>query len=219
MLQSRRGFLVGLGSLLTAAFVKHARSCIRTNGQPLLARPKQVAQTMYWYPHGDRYLLSLGEYMDEPPPAPSWRELLVRDGIAHQSKDEIENVWCAYGIWPEDYDRPVHEEFWWGRFDCKDGPCAKAYHLLDKIDFGPERVPHLNFYVGADPGDYSHWVDAKDELSLSLLQARLIDLKMPIRIVGRQVASSKLRADDASDQKYPGLRRRVWGAPFGAARD
>jgi len=47
MLQSRRGFLVGLGSLLTAAFVKDARSFIRTNGQPLLARPKQVAQTMY----------------------------------------------------------------------------------------------------------------------------------------------------------------------------
>jgi hypothetical protein len=34
----------------------------------------------------------------------------------------------------------------------------------------------------AYPGDSSHWVDAKDALSLSLLQARLIDLKMPIRI-------------------------------------
>src|SRR5262245_6990086 len=64
MLQSRRGFLVGFGSLLTAAFIKDARSFIRTNGQPLLARPKQVAQTMYWYPHGDSYLLSLGEYID-----------------------------------------------------------------------------------------------------------------------------------------------------------
>ena len=142
MLQSRRGFLVGLGSLLTAAFVKDARSFIRANGQPLLARPKQVAQTMYSYPHGDEgYLLTLGEYLSEPPPAPSWRELLVRDGIAHQSKVEIEDVWGAYGIWPEDYDRPVREEFWWARFDCKDGPCAKAYHLLDKIDFGPERAP------------------------------------------------------------------------------
>ena len=187
MLQSRRGFLVGLGSLLTAAFVKDASSFIRANGQPLLARPKQVAQTMYWYPHGDEgYLLTLGEYMDEPPPAPSWRELLVRDGVAHQSKDEIEDVWGTYGIWPEDYDRPVCEEFWWARFGSKEGPCAKAYHLLDKIDFGPERVPgrlpHLDFYMGGHPGDNSHWVEAKDDLSLSLLQARLIDLKMPIRI-------------------------------------
>src|SRR5215813_14302351 len=114
MLQSRRGFLVRLGSLLTAAFVKDARSFIRTNGQPLLARPKQVAKTMYSYPHGDEgYLLTLGEYLSEPPPAPSWRELLVRDGNAHQSKDEFENVWCAYGISPEDYDRPVDEQYWW----------------------------------------------------------------------------------------------------------
>jgi hypothetical protein len=43
-------------------------------------------------------------------------------------------------------------------------------------------VPHLEFNIGAHPGDSSFWVDAKDELSLSLLQARLIDLGIPIRI-------------------------------------
>ena len=42
MLQSRRGFLIGAGSLLTTAFVKDARSFIRANGRPLLAPPKQV---------------------------------------------------------------------------------------------------------------------------------------------------------------------------------
>ena len=76
MLQPRRGFLIGVGSLLTAAFVKDARSFIRTSGRPLLARPKQVAQTMYWYESGDQgYLLTLGKWTHEPPPAPSWREL------------------------------------------------------------------------------------------------------------------------------------------------
>ena len=43
--------------------------------------------------------------------------------------------------------------------------------------------PHLEFHEGAHPGDSSYWVNAKDELSLSLLQARLIDLKVPIKIV------------------------------------
>ena len=52
MLQSRRGFLIGVGSLLTTAFVKDARSFIRTSGRPLLARPKQVLQTLYWYDSG-----------------------------------------------------------------------------------------------------------------------------------------------------------------------
>jgi hypothetical protein len=39
--------------------------------------------------------------------------------------------------------------------------------------------------VGSHPGDNTHYVNAKDKLSLSLslLQARLIDLKLPIKIV------------------------------------
>lgn len=32
-------------------------------------------------------------------------------------------------------------------------------------------------------GDSTHYVNAKDVLSLSLLRARLIDLKLPIKIV------------------------------------
>ena len=36
---------------------------------------------------------------------------------------------------------------------------------------------------GAHPGDGTHYVNAKDKLSLSRLQARLIDLKLPIKIV------------------------------------
>jgi hypothetical protein len=49
MLQSRRGFLIGAGSLLTAAFVADARSFVRRTSRPLLASPTQVAQTLHWY--------------------------------------------------------------------------------------------------------------------------------------------------------------------------
>src|SRR6516162_9801972 len=49
MLQSRRGFLIGAGAVLTTAFVKDARSFIHRNSQPLLASPTQVVETMYWY--------------------------------------------------------------------------------------------------------------------------------------------------------------------------
>ena len=60
--------------------------------------------------------------------------------------------------------------------------------LLSKIDLGPElgsaRGPLLEFHEGDNhPGSNDRWVNAKDQLSLSLLQARLIDLKMPIKIV------------------------------------
>ena len=72
------------------------------------------------------------------------------------------------------------------KFDIEGGPLAGAYHLLEKIDLGPARDsgrgPLLEFNVGSHPGDSTHYVNAKDMLSLSLLQARLIDLKLPIKI-------------------------------------
>lgn len=46
------------------------------------------------------------------------------------------------------------------------------------------RGPLLEFHEGDNhPGSVDRWVNAKDMLSLSLLQARLIDLKMSIKIV------------------------------------
>jgi hypothetical protein len=37
-----------------------------------------------------------------------------------------------YAIWPEDYNRPVCEQYWWDRFEFTDGLWAKAYSLLEK---------------------------------------------------------------------------------------
>lgn len=191
MLQSRRGFLIGAGSLLTTAFVKDARSFIRTSGRPLLVPPKQVLQTLYWYDNFDDegdavsggYLLSLGEWAMDPPPPPSWRSLFVKEGIRHETEDEIKST----GLEPEELDDPVDAQYWRQRFDIEDSPCAKAHLLLCNIDFGPDletaKSPQLEFHSGGGaPFDNSLWVNAKDELSLSLLQARLIDLKMPIRV-------------------------------------
>ena len=70
----------------------------------------------------------------------------------------------------------------------EDSHSARAHRLLGKIDLGLDRYsgrgPRLEFHEGdAHPGDNSFWVNAKDQLSLSLLQARLIDLGMPIKVV------------------------------------
>ena len=98
MLQSRRGFLIGAGSLLTAAFVSDARSFIRRTNQPLLASPEQIAQTLHWYDGGaepeDGYTLTLGPWTMEPPPAPPWREFFISEGVPHKTEREIERI-CA----------------------------------------------------------------------------------------------------------------------------
>jgi len=68
MLQSRRGFLIGAGAVLTTAFVKDARSFIHRTSQPLLASPSQVVETMYWHEIPDEgYQLTLGPWSFAPP--------------------------------------------------------------------------------------------------------------------------------------------------------
>jgi hypothetical protein len=192
MLQSRRGFLIGVGSLLTAAYVSDARSFIRRTSQPLLASPERIAQTMYWYDGGaepeDGYTLTLGEWTMEPPPAPTWRKFFIDQSIPHKSAKEIEELCDIHEIGSEDFDKPMSESYWGEHWECEDQPSAKAFWLLSKIDLGPKlgsgRGPLLEFHEGDNhPGSNDRWVNAKDKLSLSLLQARLIDLKMPIKIV------------------------------------
>ena len=48
MLQSRRGFLIGAGSLLTTAFVSEATAFVRTTGKPLLFTPPDPNYWLFW---------------------------------------------------------------------------------------------------------------------------------------------------------------------------
>src|SRR5262245_55618298 len=140
MLQSRRGFLIGAGAVLTAAFVKDARSFVHRTGQPLLASPSQVVQTLHWYELADEgYRLTLGPGVGIAPPEPTWREFFVSEGIPYQTDKEIEKICSWHSIEPGDFDKPVQRRCWADWFECTGGPCAKAYHLLQKIDLGPVR--------------------------------------------------------------------------------
>src|SRR4029079_17229693 len=132
---SRRGFLIGAGSLLTTAFVSDVRSFIRRSSLPLLATPAEVAQTMYWYDSGDDgYMLSLGEWTTDPPPAPTWREFFVTRGIPHRTEAEIIKISEEHWIGPEDLNRPVSERYWHEHWELIESPCVKAYRLLDRTD-------------------------------------------------------------------------------------
>src|SRR5262245_66595868 len=89
MLQSRRGFLIGAGAVLTAADVKDARSFVHQTNQPMLASPPQVAETMYWHEIPDEgYQLTLGPWSVAPPP-PTWRKFFISKGIPHRSDNEV----------------------------------------------------------------------------------------------------------------------------------
>jgi hypothetical protein len=188
---SRRGFLIRTGGLLTMAFVSDASAFIRRKQTPLLAAPPRTAHTLYWdWPDGlDEPQLFLD---DEPeviaPEPPTWRAFLksldAKDYTASEIKLRLEQIEFESSQLDEEMD----ESWWEMHYDRISGPAAKAYRLLEKIDLGPSLGrrgdgPHLQFREGGgNPFDYSLHVHASDMLALSLLQARVIDLQLPIKI-------------------------------------
>ena len=164
MLQSRRGFLIGAGAVLTTAFVKDARSFIHWNNQPLLSSPSQVVETMYWHEIPDEgYQLTLGPWSLAPPP-PTWRRFFVSQDIPHQTDKEVESICCSHLI-ERDFDKPMsvrYREDWW---EIEGGPLARAYHLLHKIDLGPEHCSER----GLDPTPATaHIMSTRSGLHLNL---------------------------------------------------
>ena len=190
MLQSRRGFLIGVGAVLTTAFVSDARAFIRRKEAPLLAAPPRTAHTLYWdWPDGLEPQLFLdGEPEVIAPEPPTWREFLksldAKDYTASGIKLRLEQI----GFEPSQLDEEMDESWWEMHYDRISGPSAKAYRLLERIDLGPDLGrrgdgPHLQFLEGGgNQFDYSLHVHASDMLALSLLQARLIDLRLPIKV-------------------------------------
>jgi hypothetical protein len=187
----RRSFLIGASGLLTASFVRKATAFSRKVGKPLvLPIAKRPEETLYvWVDYGDysKWRVSLGPNQLEAPPPPIWREHLRSLGHRLESEADIERICVEKGLDPRDLDAPV-DGFWWqDEWDNFTGPAAKAFHLLEKLDLGgPDsklrQVGEIIFKVDGAPGFIYHWVELKDDLTVSLLQARLIELNLPINV-------------------------------------
>jgi hypothetical protein len=93
-------------------------------------------------------------------------------------------------VTPDELDAPLPEQSWWSTWEHDESPQAKAYTLLKGLglDCGlnrpGEKAGRINFVEGGyHPGSSEHFVELRDDLSVSLLQARLIEGKLPIRLV------------------------------------
>ena len=188
---SRRGFLIGTGGLLTMAFVSDARAFIRRKEAPLLALPSRTAHTLCWdWPDGldEPQLFLDGQPEVIAPEPPTWRAFLKSLDGKDYSVSDIKQRLESIEFEPSQLDQEMDGGWWEIHYDRISGPSAKAYRLLEKIDLGPNLGrrgdgPHLQFKEGGgNPFDYSLHVHASDMLALSLLQARLIDLQLPIKV-------------------------------------
>ena len=193
----RRRFLVGAGGLVTAAFVRKATAFYRTERRPLvLPSPKPPEETLYVYSQADvepgygKWRVSLGPDQPRAPPPPTWREYLQSRGYRLETGEDIARACAQNGsLSLEELDRPLDGFGWEDMWDNFNGPQAKAYHLLKGLDLGSEPDAKLRQAGqvifegrGGVPGFTYTWVDLKDDLTVSLLQARLLELRLPINV-------------------------------------
>jgi hypothetical protein len=189
----RRHFLIGAGALLTASFVNRAKAFSRRSGTPLVLSPnRKPEETLYVYrqesDYGGEWRVSLGPDQPFAPPPPTWREHLRALGHPIETDDEIERACREHDLPLEELDVRLNGFGWEDSWDNFTGPQAKAHHLLKGLDLGGpgsalRQAGQIIFeqFGGSPAGSYT-WVELRDDLTVSLLQARLIELNLPINV-------------------------------------
>ena len=198
----RRHFLIGAGALLTASFVRRASAFSQKAGEPLiLPSARHPEETLYVYlqdyafdendevaEYDAKWRVSLGPDQPFAPPPPTWREHLRSLGHPLETDDEIERACRKYDLPVDDLNTRLNGFGWEDRWDNFAGPQAKAFHLLKSLDLGHSgsalrQAGQIIFEeFGGSPGNSYTWVELHDDLTVSLLQARLIELKLPIDV-------------------------------------
>ncbi len=195
---SRRSFLLGIGSLVTTSFVARARAHVREIRSPLLLQPKRAEETLYLYegfdqsdgPWVTKYRVSLGPDQWRAPPPPTWREHLKSRGYRLETREDHDRICEEQSLTPEELDQPIDGYSWEDYWEHYESPQAKAHQLLKDLDLdcdpkapGSKAGAILFTEWGGHPGSSERWVDLKDDLSVSILQARLIERDLPIELV------------------------------------
>ena len=195
---SRRSFLIGLGSIVTSSFVVTARTHARIASAPLLLAPDASEHTLFaevFEPEGssdgNKWRVSLGgPWQDDPPPAPTWRTYLTDRGYDLDRPEGLARIRRETYAPVNALEELVPDESWTSLWEHAESPQAKAFALLDRLGIGcgPTcrglKAGQLAFVDGGwHPGSCERWVEVRDDLSLSLLQASLIELNRPIRVV------------------------------------
>jgi hypothetical protein len=211
---TRRKFLAGAGSLITAAFMGKATSYAFNTGKPLLLEPPIVKRTIYadsgstWkmgiWEREPKYKLSF--WADDEFNEMNLRQFLNFFEVPITNAKDIEEacerktkLWLDFYLSDEEYflEQLEYPITYYVKYDDNygnTGPSAQVNTFLTGLPLGdiavdglepPEGGSHI-WLEEADGWiqqfDYYYESYAMDDLALSLLQARLIELGEPVQI-------------------------------------
>lgn len=192
---TRRSFLLGIGALVSATFVTRVRAHVRESARPLLLEPKTAEEMLYLYDQSGwddewKWRVSLGPDVYPAPPPPTWREHLRPLGYTFDTQEDYDRAYREMSFEPESLDEPLDGYGWESHWEHWESPQAKAAILLKELKLDcalqarGDKAGRIGFTEwGGHPGSCERWVDLKDDLTVSLLQARLIERELPIKVV------------------------------------
>lgn len=201
---SRRTFLSGLSALFGAASITDLQHKVLEIGRPILLSPQLTSGNLYVAEGGT---LFLGSH-DIDMPRPSWRQywhdteqcdVTNPDALRHHS------LWY-FGKFI-DCETSIPDKLWGEIYELTYDPMPAAYHLLHRLKFGRETTTlrpkngRLDFFAGSNhPGSNDLWVEAYDDLTVSLLQAQLIKLNQPIQLI--METKTIIKSDDFAHTNF-----------------
>jgi hypothetical protein len=194
MTTTRRSFLVGAGSIITAAFVKEAFAYAADTKTPMRTEhiAKQVdahlgARTLYYERVEDHWRLHLGEPQFEIPEPQTLIENLRWHGYLLDTQQQIDKL-CAESGWTEkQLFAPMNGWDWETQWEHNLNPEAQAFQFLSDHDIFPKgkrerRAGDVIFEEFSNPASCWRWVEVHEPASLTLLQARLDELSLGVGV-------------------------------------
>lgn len=184
----RRSFLIGIGALLTAPYVAKVQIALAQKAAPVPLITEAQADRVLVASRMHRGFTLYFDTSNDPEPEYTYREMLAEfqgenfpKGVPISDEDKA-MLAEEYDISVEDLDAiapfALYEDQWLEQNDAS----YEVFSYLDDLDLGPtdeegeDLLGALDFIEGEHPGSSYYAVEARDELTLHLLQARLLDL-------------------------------------------
>ncbi len=187
MTTTRRSFLVGIGSVITAGFLAEANAFAQDTKQPLLIKPPTSADVIYYEHFEDHWRLHLGKPVFELPEPQLLIENLRFHGYKLDTQIQIDDCCLETGWSEEELYSPMKVGDWEDQWAYNLSPEARAFEFLHANEIFPTKASRSQagsviFQDHANPMSNWRWVEVHDPLSLSLLQARLNELSLPLEV-------------------------------------
>ena len=187
MTVTRRSFLVGAGSIITASLISDLSAYVGDTSEPLIAKPAEHSKTIVYEQVEDHWRLNLGKPQYEIPDPQLLIENLRWHGYVLDTQQQIDD-YCEESGWTEEQlYAPMNGWDWETQWEHNFNPEAQAFRFLSEHDIFPKgrrgkRAGEVIFEEFSNPMSCYRWVEVHDPISLSLLQVRLNELSLGVEV-------------------------------------